>query len=127
MSSQSQGIRLVHRPDNSGYRLLELPPDLANLLESDTAPVLVLESSDNTAVLRTPDKAYKLRQKNTSNGLFLLAPHSSSETPEQELAVISTIHETVELDVVPDMPVRHDKLADTGSRGKWHEMFGKGR
>jgi hypothetical protein len=88
---------------------------------------LTLESSDNSAVLRTPDKAYNLRQKNTSNGLFLLAPRSSSDSPEQELAVLSTVHETVELGVITEMPVRQDKLADTGSRGKWHEKFGKGR
>ncbi|KID85391.1 Sister chromatid cohesion protein DCC1, partial [Metarhizium majus ARSEF 297] len=127
MSSQSQGIKLIHNPDSSGYRLLELPPDLVNLLESDTAPVLTLESSDSSTVLRTPSKTYNLRQKNTSNGLYLLAPHSPSDLPDQELAVISTIHETVELDVVPEMPARQDKLADTGSRGKWHEMFGRGR
>lgn len=41
MASQSQGIKLIHNPDSSGYRLLELPPDLVNLLESDTAPVSV--------------------------------------------------------------------------------------
>uniref|UniRef100_A0A1Y1N951 Uncharacterized protein n=1 Tax=Photinus pyralis TaxID=7054 RepID=A0A1Y1N951_PHOPY len=127
MSSQSQGIRLIHNPDSSGYRLLELPPDLVNLLESDTAPVLTLESSDSSTVLRTPSKTYNIRQKNTSNGLFLLAPHSPSDLPDQELAVISIIHETVELDVVPEMPAGRDKLVDTGSRGKWHEMFGKGR
>ncbi|EFY93939.1 hypothetical protein J3458_007000 [Metarhizium acridum] len=127
MSSQSQGIKLMHNPDSSGYRLLELPPDLVNLLESDTAPVLTLESSDSSTVLRTPSKTYNLRQKNTSNGLFLLAPHSSSDLLDQGLDVISIIHETVELDVVPEMPAGRDKLADTGSRGKWHEMFGKGR
>ncbi|GAO14488.1 hypothetical protein UVI_02032000 [Ustilaginoidea virens] len=36
---QVQAVTLVHRPHDSGYRLLELPPDLANLLESDAAPV----------------------------------------------------------------------------------------
>ncbi|KAK2605803.1 hypothetical protein QQS21_003757 [Conoideocrella luteorostrata] len=127
MSSQNQGLKLIHQPDDSGYRLLELPPDLANLLESDAAPVLTLESSDDSAILRTPDKAYHLRQKNTSNALLLLSPKSSPDSADQELAIISTIHETVELDVMPELPVRADKLADTGSRGKWHEMFGKGR
>jgi hypothetical protein len=39
MSTQSGGVKLVYNPGDSGYRLLELPPDLANLLESDAAPV----------------------------------------------------------------------------------------
>ncbi|QPG94661.1 hypothetical protein C2857_006653 [Epichloe festucae Fl1] len=127
MSSQNQGIKLIHKPDESGYRLLELPPDLVNLLESETAPVLTLESSDNSAVLRTPDRTYNMRQKNTSNALFLLSPSQSSDSAEQQIAIVSTIQETVELEVVPEHPVRADRLADTGSRGRWHEMFGKGR
>ena len=78
-------------------------------------------------MLRTPDKSYALRQKNTSNGLFLLAPCANASAPEQKLASVATIHETVELDVVPEHPVHVDRLADTGSRGKWHEKFGRGR
>ncbi|KAG6002708.1 hypothetical protein E4U21_002817 [Claviceps maximensis] len=127
MSSQNQGIKLVHALHDSGYRLLELPHDLANLLESQDAPVLTLEESDNAAVLRTPDRTYNLRQKNTSNALFLLSPTQSADSAEQNVAIVATIHETVELDVVPEFPGRGDGLFDTGSRGKWHEIFGKGR
>lgn len=39
MSSQARGIPLHNVPDNIGYRLLELPPDLLSLLESKDAPV----------------------------------------------------------------------------------------
>ncbi|KAG6000775.1 hypothetical protein E4U54_001290 [Claviceps lovelessii] len=127
MSSQNQGIRLTHKPHDSGYRLLELPPDLVSLLESPTAPILTLQESDTAALLRTPDKTYNLRQKNTSNALFLLSPTQSPDSPEPQVAIVATIHETVELDVVPDVPARADKPLDTGSRGKWHERFGKGR
>lgn len=42
MSSQKKGIPLSHVPDDIGYRLIELPPDLQSLLESDGAPVSVL-------------------------------------------------------------------------------------
>ncbi|KAG5980611.1 hypothetical protein E4U55_003836 [Claviceps digitariae] len=127
MSSQNQGITLTHKPHDSGYRLLELPPDLANLLESPSAPVLFLQESDTAALLRTPDRTYNLRQKNTSNALFLLSSTQSPDSTDQQLAIIATVHETVELDVVPEIPVRTDRLADTLSRGKWHERFGKGR
>ncbi|KAI9158236.1 DNA repair protein rhp42 [Paramyrothecium foliicola] len=98
MSSQEQGIPLRHQPDDVGYRLIELPPDLQHLLESETAPVLTLESSPNSAILRTPDKAYSLRQKNTSNAVIILSSNTSSADGQSSLAAISTIHETVELD-----------------------------
>ncbi|KAG5971897.1 hypothetical protein E4U58_007112 [Claviceps cyperi] len=127
MSSQRQGITLEHSPDGSGYRLLELPPDLANLLESQTAPVLTLESSDTSAILRTPDRTYTLRQKNTSNALCLLSTRQSADSAEPHVAIVATVHETVDLDPVHEPPGRGDGLVDTGSRGKWHERFGKGR
>lgn len=39
MSSQTRGIPVRHIPDDAGYRLIELPPELVSLLESDNAPV----------------------------------------------------------------------------------------
>ncbi|ODA77850.1 hypothetical protein RJ55_06452 [Drechmeria coniospora] len=127
MSSQNEGIPLHLRPHDAGYRLIELPPELESMLESETAPVLTLESSDTSAVLKTPSKSYTLRQKNTSNSLILLSSPSSSSSPEPGLSAIVTIHETVELDPIPDTPANQAPLKDTGSRGKWHEKFGKGR
>jgi len=38
MSSQSNGIPLTHAPDGTGYKLLELPPELLELLESQDPP-----------------------------------------------------------------------------------------
>ena len=35
------GIPLAHAPDGAGYKLLELPPELLALLESDDPPVSV--------------------------------------------------------------------------------------
>ncbi|KAL7942676.1 hypothetical protein V8C42DRAFT_331625 [Trichoderma barbatum] len=123
-SQTAPKIPLYHSPDNTGYRLIELPPDLESLLESENAPVLTLESSESSALLKTPDKTYSLRQKNTSNAVMLLAPSSS----EQGVAAISTIHETVELEpVAQNVAASGGPLKNTGSRGKWHEMFGKGR
>ncbi|KAL7786344.1 hypothetical protein V8C37DRAFT_405416 [Trichoderma ceciliae] len=122
-------IPLHHKPDDIGYRLIELPPEVESLLASDNAPVLTLESSETSALLKTPDRTYSLRQKNTSNSVILLSPFASStsSSPEQGIAAISTIRETVELEVVPQLVVSGGQLKNTGSRGKWHEMFGKGR
>ncbi|KAH6608374.1 hypothetical protein Trco_001720 [Trichoderma cornu-damae] len=132
MSSSSQAtlqIPLRHKPDDIGYRLIELPPEVESLLESDNPPVLTLESSDASALLKTPDRTYALRQKNTSNSVILLSPLASSTSSQQGVAAISTIRETVELElVVPQHAVvSSGQLKNTGSRGKWHEMFGKGR
>ncbi|KAI1468844.1 uncharacterized protein F4812DRAFT_424890 [Daldinia caldariorum] len=127
MSSQREAsISLNHAPDGVGYKLLELPPELLALLESDTPPVLTLESSTNSAVLKNGTRSWGLRQKNTSNALILLktsegASTSSSEVPELSLDAISTIHDTIEL--VPDLAAAAAPIA----RGKWHEKFARGR
>ncbi|PTB39169.1 hypothetical protein M441DRAFT_59256 [Trichoderma asperellum CBS 433.97] len=128
MSSADIKIPLRHKPDDVGYRLIELPPELQSLLESDNPPVLTLESSETSALLKSPDRTYSLRQKNTSNSVILLSPLASSTSSNQGIAAISTIHETVELELVPEhAAAASGQLKNTGSRGKWHEMFGKGR
>ncbi|KAL2121255.1 hypothetical protein VTJ04DRAFT_5282 [Mycothermus thermophilus] len=144
MSSQpTSGIPLFHAPDGTGYKLVELPPELAELLESQDPPTLTLHPSPTAALLKTPatttapGKTYSLRQKNTSNALILLQPATTasantavdqeSETPAGPgLHLISTIHETIEL--VPEA----EGGAKAGSeapkpRGKWHEKFARGR
>ncbi|KAL6862883.1 hypothetical protein ACO1O0_003122 [Amphichorda felina] len=128
MSSQEKGIPLHNVPDNAGYRLIELPPELQSLLESEAPPVLTLESSDTAALLRTPNKIYALRQKNTSNGLILLKPHTpDSSTPELGLAAFSTIHETVELQAVSEASLGGPDGKPASAKGKWHERFGRNR
>ncbi|KAL7805419.1 hypothetical protein V8C26DRAFT_417886 [Trichoderma gracile] len=126
-SQTTQKIPLHHQPDDTGYRLIELPPELESLLESQNAPVLTLESSESSALLKTPDRTYALRQKNTSNSVMLLSPTTSSTSQDQDMSIISTIHETVELELVPQAVAAGGPLKNTGSRGKWHERFGKGR
>lgn len=39
MASQSRGMAVQHNPSSTSYRLIELPPDLQNILEADDAPV----------------------------------------------------------------------------------------
>ncbi|KAF5026889.1 hypothetical protein F66182_919 [Fusarium sp. NRRL 66182] len=128
--SQSRGTPIQHNPSSTNYRLIELPPDLQSLLESDDAPVLTLESSESSAILKTPSKSYALRQKNTSNAIMLLAPSLSGDVAEPSISIISTIRETVELDTVPDKAAGASGGAPRiagASKGKWHERFGKNR
>jgi hypothetical protein len=59
---------------------------------------------------------------------MLLSPTTSaSAAQDQGMSIISTIHETVELELVPQAVTTGGPLKNTGSRGKWHEKFGKGR
>ncbi|KAI8962316.1 hypothetical protein F5Y11DRAFT_323120 [Daldinia sp. FL1419] len=127
MSSQRDtGILLHHASDGIGYKLLELPPELLALLESETPPVLILESSTNSAILKNGAQSWGLRQKNTSNALILLktskeTTSSSVEVLEPNLNAIATIHDTIEL--APELAATAAPVA----RGKWHERFAKER
>lgn len=79
------------------------------------------------ATISSPDHTYRLQQKNTSNGLFLIKPYSpDSSSPQQGIAAIATIQETVELEKVKQ-PLVNDPKPATKSRGKWHEKFGRNR
>ncbi|KAK7756746.1 hypothetical protein SLS62_001189 [Diatrype stigma] len=108
MSSQNDtGIPLVHDPDGKGYRFL------------------TLESSTNSAILKSGSQSWGLRQKNTSNALILLKPTttraSTTEMPETGLKAVATVHDTIEL--VPESSSAPAPVA----RGKWHEKFARGR
>ncbi len=84
---------------------------------------MTITSSDTAALLKTPDKTYSLRQKNTSNSLVLLSP-AGDELATPSVKAIATVHETIEL--VPEGGSEVTTPA-TAARGKWHELFGKGR
>ncbi|OTB06268.1 hypothetical protein M426DRAFT_319008 [Hypoxylon sp. CI-4A] len=124
-SQNDTGIPFDHAPDGIGYKLLELPPELVELLESENPPALTIESSTNSAILKSGNQSWGLRQKNTSNALILLQSSegstSSSEIPEAGLKAIATIHDTIELVSEPT-----GKTAPA-ARGKWHEKFARGR
>ncbi|KAM7192959.1 hypothetical protein V8F20_008629 [Naviculisporaceae sp. PSN 640] len=81
MTAEVAKIPLYQAPDGIGYKLIELPQELVDLIESENAPAtLTLTSSPTAALLKTPSKTYSLRQKNTSNGLILLRPVQTSST-----------------------------------------------
>ncbi|KAH8194718.1 hypothetical protein TruAng_011111 [Truncatella angustata] len=124
-TQDNAGIPLTHAHNGLNYKLLELPPELLALLEADDAPVLTLESSANSALIKHGEKTWGLRQKNTSNALMLLSPGEtttdSSQIPEPGLKAIATVHDTIEL-----IPQASTSIAPV-TKGKWHEKFAKGR
>ncbi|KAK4952886.1 hypothetical protein LTR28_006547 [Elasticomyces elasticus] len=82
------------------FRLLELPPDLADTLTSPNPPTLYFKSSDSTAakpahaVLCTPSATYRIRQVQTSNAVYLTLPcsqlSSGAAGAESENGVVAT-------------------------------------
>ncbi|KAI2636078.1 hypothetical protein GGS21DRAFT_514479 [Xylaria nigripes] len=126
MSSQSNpGIPLFHAHDGIGYRLMELPSELLEALESPNPPEMRLESSATSAVISCGSRSWGLRQKNTSNALILLKSNdiaaASSQLAETGLKAISTVHNTIEL-----VPESADNLAPN-TKGRWHEKFARSR
>lgn len=149
MSSQNDGIPFYNEPDSSGFRLIEVPAEIVAHLESQERPVYASRSpikrigehmltpcqrrlylepgADDMATLKSPDKRYSLKQKNTSNGLFLIKPHApDASSPQQGIAAIATIKETVELEEIREVTISNP-APKTQGRGKWHERFGRDR
>ncbi|OAA60785.1 Sister chromatid cohesion protein DCC1 [Cordyceps fumosorosea ARSEF 2679] len=128
MSSQNQGIPFYNASDSSGFRLIEIPPELETLLQGPNPPVLYLEPGpDDMATLRSPEHTYNLKQKNTSNSLFLVKPYTAdAASPQQGVAAVATIKETVELERVKKM-TDGEPAPPAKTVGKWHERFAHGR
>ncbi|CAI7672985.1 unnamed protein product [Penicillium crustosum] len=101
MSTQdSRGILFTHTRPQEGFRLLELTPELEELLTSKDAPVLELKSPstalaqaviDPTAHdyvnLCTPTQTYRIRQVQSSNSLHILRP-SRGEISQADIKVV---------------------------------------
>ncbi|PYH43978.1 putative sister chromatid cohesion protein Dcc1 [Aspergillus saccharolyticus JOP 1030-1] len=94
MSTQSTpSILFTHTAPQQGFRLLELPPEVADLLTSENPPTLYLKSPPTTSThlrfnhsddgdalpreyvnLCTPTHTYRIRQVQSSNSLHILRP-----------------------------------------------------
>ncbi|KAL4878900.1 sister chromatid cohesion protein Dcc1 [Aspergillus karnatakaensis] len=102
MSTQSTpSILFTHRSHQQGFRLLELPPELAELLSSENPPTLQLKSPSpgapkTTATapaadyvnLCTPTATYSIRQVQSSNSLHILKPSSGVAVRKDDLAIV---------------------------------------
>ncbi|KAL3495826.1 hypothetical protein BJX62DRAFT_160831 [Aspergillus germanicus] len=106
MSTQSTpSILFTHSSAQRGFRLLELPPGLAELLASDEPPTLELKSptqsqttpsSSSTSTtpvpeyvnLCTPTKTYSIRQVQSSNSLHILTPSTGGAVRKHDLSIV---------------------------------------
>ncbi|TVY50616.1 hypothetical protein LCER1_G008475 [Lachnellula cervina] len=122
--------------NQQAFKLLELPPELLALLESDNPPAITINSSPATAttpgyaILCSGDKKYQMRQKNTSNPIMILQPSTTFPTeaddaatfiPVPSITTISKIEDTIELIVQEAEAKAPPKF------NKWHEKFAKSR
>ncbi|KAH6722804.1 hypothetical protein BKA61DRAFT_225 [Leptodontidium sp. MPI-SDFR-AT-0119] len=118
------------------FKLLELPPELLALLESEDPPTLTITSSPSTAttpgyaLLCHGSKQYQMRQKNTSNPILILQPSSTGPTqaddpetfiPQPSVTAVSKIEDTIELILQEEGKKKEVKV------NKWHEKFAKSR
>ncbi|KAG9240237.1 hypothetical protein BJ878DRAFT_527340 [Calycina marina] len=119
-------------------KLMELPPELLALLESDSPPTLTITSSEATstapgyALLNTGSKTYQLRQKSTSSPIIIVQPSTTGPTeaddlttfiPQPSLCTIAKVEDTIELIVQePDVLAKAPPKVN-----KWHEKFAKSR
>ncbi|KAK6430116.1 hypothetical protein LTR95_013734 [Oleoguttula sp. CCFEE 5521] len=107
MSTQSSAgipVSLLPEEQHQHFRLLELPPELLEILTSANPPTLYFKSSEvapgepaGNAVLCTHDKTYNIRQKNSSNTVYVLQPHDTNdESGKQRMQIISQPQSTLE-------------------------------
>lgn len=126
--------------DKQALKLIELPPELLSLLESNSPPALsIISSHVTTNTIRTTQGAallvygtqkYKMRSKNSSNTILLFQPSSqdlnlvNSGSKTNSVEAIAQCNETIELVLVDE-----ETEADTAKVkvNKWHEKFAKNR
>jgi len=123
------------------FKLLELPPELLALLESDNPPTLYIKSAPSSsattpayAILNSGEKNHHIRQKNTSSPIMIIQPSSTGPTKSDDPATfisvpsiccIASIEDTLEL--VPQDSETAAAAAAPLKVNKWHEKFAKGR
>lgn len=102
MATQQEdgGVPFSIAHDMQHFRLLELPPEVVELIEAPNSPPLSIKSLAPSAasgvphaktayaVLCTPNKTFQLRQVQTSNSLFVTQP--MLETPGNAIPIPAT-------------------------------------
>ncbi|KAF9222542.1 hypothetical protein BS17DRAFT_708355 [Gyrodon lividus] len=95
--------------DAGSFRLIELPPELCQLIDSTAEndlshPILSIKGHPTEdAVMCTADKTYSLRSVVLSNTVLVLTP--SRTDPDSTVHVRDQLHEVLEL--VPSVPKLH--------------------
>ncbi|KAH9834306.1 sister chromatid cohesion protein DCC1-like [Teratosphaeria destructans] len=92
------------------FRLLELPPELLEILTSADAKPIHFKSSPDSAspiTLCTPTQTYAARQVNTSNTVYITQPHSTTTAGILATAKSDFTYELTPNPPTPDTVTRH--------------------
>ncbi|KAI9761032.1 MAG: hypothetical protein M4579_001295 [Chaenotheca gracillima] len=112
-SQDNSGLAFTFAQKQQGFRLLELPPAILDIINSENPPILSLKSTatasaNSHAVLCTPDRTFQLRQVHSSNSIFLIEPSAPGISLEDNAASGSTIQVTGSsketLELIPTSP-----------------------
>jgi sister chromatid cohesion protein DCC1 len=133
------------------FKLLELPPELLALLESDNPPMythrllptteanalcrLTVTSSAATettpgyAILCHGEKRYQMRQKNTSNPILILQPSSTGPTEADDASTFIPVPSVTAIAKIEDTIelILQETNKAPPKVNKWHEKFAKSR
>ncbi|KAK0253288.1 hypothetical protein LTR91_009730 [Friedmanniomyces endolithicus] len=109
-ADEGSPFSLLPEEGRQHFRLLELPPDLLELIVSEPSTSLHFKSGpksskaglNSDAVICTPNKTYNIRQVNTSNSVYICQPTSHNdddddENPQPGLQAIAQSSWTLEL------------------------------
>ncbi|KAF1966142.1 hypothetical protein BU23DRAFT_331540 [Bimuria novae-zelandiae CBS 107.79] len=105
------GVPFAVTHELQSFRLLELPPEIVELLEAPNPPQLSIKSLPPAAsgaanpkpayaVLCTPNKSFQIRQVQTSNSVFVTQPSyeaHGNEIPTPATCAIASCSTTLEL------------------------------
>ncbi|EYE96617.1 putative sister chromatid cohesion protein Dcc1 [Aspergillus ruber CBS 135680] len=131
MSTQAaQGILFTHATPQQGFKLLELPSELVELI-SNEAPILELKSPPPSQAqsqsefdeapdyvhLCTPDKTYQVRQVQSSNSLHILRPSTNTAIVENE------VKNNDDDDMDMDMDMNTETMTSIANCGSTLELF----
>ncbi|RDW80870.1 hypothetical protein BP5796_05568 [Coleophoma crateriformis] len=89
MAQAAPAIPFSATLSQQAFKLLELPPELLSVLESENPPTLHIRSETpaSHALLHCGEQKYQIRQKNTSNPILILAPSSSTAPVHTQLEI----------------------------------------
>lgn len=99
-------LKFTHSPkvDTGSFKLVELPADLAKVVESSTEPKrwMIKGQPTDDAVLCTEDKTYSIRTVVLSNSVLVVTRPTSSfaqniDSGEDDVVIRDTIHDILEL------------------------------
>ncbi|POS88408.1 hypothetical protein EPUL_000055 [Erysiphe pulchra] len=135
MAEQQNSFDLRISQNYQPFKLIELPQELLDCLESASPPTLSIiptststASTSNLALLIHGTQKYKMNTKNSSNTTLLLRSSSvevdtvDGSNVDNSVTAIAQCDETIELVLFHENSEKETKKVN-----KWHEKFAKSK